>query len=122
MSLHGVETKKTTMKKRYTKKQIMESIRFWKKQLNMMNESQYSSLIKINVYDVKFLDAGSETDIAQREYNNVQFNVDLNKSITKQIEDWFDVNVGTLPLSYRFKTIDVVKCNDYDELKNGIDF
>ena len=38
-SLHDVETKKTTMKKRYTKRQIQESIAYWKKQLKKMNES-----------------------------------------------------------------------------------
>ena len=35
------------MKKKYTKKQILESIKYWEKQLNMMNESyDYSSFFK----------------------------------------------------------------------------
>ena len=35
--LHGVETKKTTMKKKYTRKQILESIKYWQKQLRAGN-------------------------------------------------------------------------------------
>ena len=35
-----------------------------------------------------------------------------------QIEKWFDLNVGIIPIAYKFKTIDTVKCKDYDDLKN----
>ena len=34
------EIKENKMKKRYTKRQIQESIAYWKKQLNMMNEDE----------------------------------------------------------------------------------
>ena len=36
--------------------------------------------------------------------------------MTKQIEDWFNDNAGILPISYKFKTVDSVKCKDYDKL------
>lgn len=94
----------------------MESIAYWKKQLNMMNESQYSSSTKINVYDVEFSDVGTTTDAAQKKYKNVTFDVNCGKSMTKQIEDWFNDNAGILPISYKFKTVDSVKCKDYDKL------
>ena len=41
------------MKKRYTKKQITESIKYWKKQLKMMNEASFS---KYNHTDPKLGD------------------------------------------------------------------
>ena len=110
------------MKKKYTKKQITEAIAYWEKQLKNGNykkllESQYSSLVKIEVYDVEFLDVGTTTDIAQSEYKSVQIDVNINKSISIQIENWFDLNAGVLPISYKFKTLDSVKCKDYDKLK-----
>ena len=104
------------MNKRYTKKQITEAIAYWKKQLNKINESQYDSTVKINVYDVEFADFGTTTDVAAKKYSNVQFEVNLARSIVDQIEKWFDLNVGVIPLSYKFKTVDTVKCKDYDKL------
>ena len=35
------------MKKKYTKKQITEAITYWKKQLNMINESQASDAYEL---------------------------------------------------------------------------
>ena len=42
--------------------------------------------------------------------------VNCGKSMTKQIEGWFNDNAGILPISYKFKTVDSAKCKDYDKL------
>ena len=85
---------------------------------NHLDESQYSSLTKIEVYDIEFLDVGTDTDIASSKYKSVQIDVNIGKSLAMQIEKWFDLNVGIIPIAYKFKTIDTVKCKDYDDLKN----
>lgn len=75
----------------------------------------HQSPVTIEVHAV-FLDAGTETDYAQKEYGTVQMKVDINGNIPAQIDDWYDKKVGTLPISYKFNTIDAVKCEDYDDL------
>ena len=105
------------MKKTYTKKQITEAIAYWQKKLEEMNESKYfSGVVKINVYDVNFADGGTETDVVQQKYRNVQFGVDINKNLANQIENWFYDNAGIIPISYKFKTVDAVRCKNYDKL------
>lgn len=104
------------MKKTYTRKQITEAIAYWQKQLKRMDESQYASSVKINVYDIEFADYGTTTDNAQRKYKNVQFEVNVNKGLASQIEKWFDDNAGVIPASYKFKTAESVKCKGYDKM------
>lgn len=44
---------RSKMKKRYTKKQIQESIRYWKNQLRKLNEKELrESIVKINPSDM----------------------------------------------------------------------
>ena len=109
------------MKTKYTKKQILESIKYWKKQLNegidYRNYNKpvtYDNEIKLHVYDIEWLDVGTTSDIAPREIDIV---VNANKNITKQIADKFELTDGILPLSFKFSTIDAVKCNDYNGIK-----
>ena len=115
-SLYMVSRQKTIMKKKYTRKQILESIKYWQKQLKMMNES-INDKVKINVYDIEWLDVGTTTDIAPRQQDMY---VNLNKNIIRQINDEFYLSIGIIPLTFKFSTIDSIKCKDYDKLKNEI--
>ena len=69
------------------------------------------------------LDLGRNTrfsDFAKSDFwpKNLKSQLYRYLSQKSQIEKWFDLNVGIIPIAYKFKTIDTVKCKDYDDLKN----
>ena len=123
-SLFVIESKSAY---KYTKKQITEAIAYWKKQLKMMNESDnydelyrlldkskkdpYEFDVYVNLSHINYIDGGTTTDIAPK---NAVVKADLRKNILKQINEWFDNNVGVLPISFKM-TIDI-KHKFYNEI------
>ena len=123
--------------KRYSRKHICEALRYWKKQLKQLNESaslnedsltswgyknpftsKDDTTIQIEVYDVEYLDGGTTTDYAAREF---KMEVDFRKNIVKQVLDYMDLEYGVLPLSFQFKTLDPVKCPNYFNMKKDFE-
>ena len=80
--------------------------------------SKDDTTIRIEVYDVEYLDAGTTTDYAARKF---KMEVDFRKNIAKQILDYIDLEYGVLPLSFQFKTLDPVKCPNYFNVKKDFE-
>ena len=70
--------------------------------------------IKIEVYDIEYLNAGTTTDYAPPKYT---LTVNSRKNIVTQINNEIYNDVGVTPLSFKFNTIDAIKCVNYDKLK-----
>ena len=78
--------KEKKMKKQYTKKQIQETINYWKKQLKsydqkIVSESQYEPWCDIEIYDICFADVGTTTDVAQQKHKSLKIEVNANKNL-----------------------------------------
>ena len=116
------------MKKRYTKKQIMESIKYWQKQLKMMNESQMPSNPKVQklLNDIKKLDFDVIKEIKNAAQND---DINPNDEIMDILRE-FDVVLDkyedpqhnfTEHWNYQFDIGHIIHCaykKDYNEAKN----
>ena len=55
LKTRAILPKQKTMKTKYTKQQILESIKYWKKQLNIMNESGENEITKLDSFILELI-------------------------------------------------------------------